>query len=62
MRWKLYYSLASVTVFFIRMQGGEFTVKLTKLKIQGPSLARAPSEAPGGALNKYSLSYLILYL
>jgi len=33
-----------------------------KFKIQGPSLARAPCKSVGGAVNKYSLSYLILYL
>jgi len=43
------------------MRGG-FTVKLMKLKLQGHSLAWAPSKALGEALNKYSLSYLILYL
>jgi hypothetical protein len=30
-----------------------------ELKIQDPSLARAPSKALGGAINKYSLSFLI---
>jgi hypothetical protein len=30
-----------------------------KLKLQDPSLARAPTKALGGAINKYSLSYLI---
>lgn len=33
-----------------------------KLKLQGASLAQAPSRAVGWALNKYSLSYLTLYL
>jgi len=41
---------------------GAFSVKLTKLKLQGPSLAWAPCNALGSALNKNSLSYLILYL
>jgi hypothetical protein len=36
-------------------------VKVMKLKLEGPSLARAPSEALVGALDKYSLSYHILY-
>jgi len=36
-------------------------VKLMKLQLQSPSLARAPSKALGGALNKYLLSFLILY-
>ena len=29
---------------------GGFTVKIMKLKLQGPSLSRAPSKALGGAL------------
>ena len=32
-----------------------------KLKLQGPSLARAPSKTPEGDLYKYSLAILILY-
>ena len=32
-----------------------------KLNFLDPSLAWVPSKALGGALNKYSLSYLILY-
>jgi hypothetical protein len=40
---------------------GRFTVKLIKLKLQGLSLAWVPSKALGAALNKYSLSHLILY-
>ena len=38
-----------------------YNVKPIKFKIQGPWLARAPSKALGEALNKYLLSYLILY-
>jgi len=38
-----------------------FAVKQQKHKLQGPSLARAPNKALGGALNKYSFLYLILY-
>jgi hypothetical protein len=44
------------------MHRGKFTMKLMKLTLQGPSLVQAPSKALGGALNKYSLSCLILYL
>jgi len=40
---------------------GDFTVKLKKPKLQGLSLAWANSKALGGALNKYSLAYLIVY-
>jgi len=36
-------------------------VKLKKIKLQGPSIARTPSKALRWVLNKYSLSYLILY-
>jgi len=36
-------------------------MKLMKLKFQGTSLAWDPSKVLGGALNKYSLLYLILY-
>jgi len=43
------------------MTRGRFTVKLMELKLQDLSLAWAPSEALGGALNKYSPSYVILY-
>ena len=35
---------------------GGFTRKLLKLKLQGSCLARAPSKAVRGTLNKYSLS------
>jgi hypothetical protein len=35
-------------------------VKLMEFKLQGPSLAQAPSKALGGVLNKYSLSRIIL--
>jgi hypothetical protein len=44
------------------MNRGRFTLKLMKLKLQDLSLAWAHSKAQGGALNKYSLSYIILYL
>jgi len=40
---------------------GGFTVKVMKLQLEGPAFARAPSKALGGALDKYSLSYQILY-
>lgn len=40
---------------------GGFTMKVMKLQLEGPSLARAPCKALGGALDKYSLSYQILY-
>ena len=40
---------------------GWFTGKLLKLKFQGPSLARAPSKAVGGTLNKYPLSHLFFF-
>jgi len=43
------------------MTRGRFTVKLMKLKLQDLSLAWAPSGTLGGALNKYSLPYIILY-
>jgi hypothetical protein len=43
------------------MTRGGCSVKLMKLKLQDLSLAWAPSEALGGALNKYSFSYIILY-
>ena len=43
----------------IRICRGGFTVKLMKLKLEGPSLCRASYKALRGALNKYSLSYLI---
>ena len=36
-------------------------MKPMKLKLQDPSLARAPFKALGGPLYKYLLSYLILY-
>jgi len=36
---------------------GRFTMKLKKLKFQGPILAPAPFKALGWTLNKYSLSY-----
>jgi len=39
-----------------------FTLKVIKLKLQGASLAQAPSRAVLWALNKYSLSYLTLYV
>jgi hypothetical protein len=42
----------------VSVRGG-FTVKLMKLKLQGPSFARTPCKAMGGALHKYSLLYLI---
>jgi hypothetical protein len=32
------------------------------IKLQGAALAQAPSRAVGWALNKYSLSYLTLYV
>ena len=38
---------------------GGFTMKLKKIKLRGSWLARAPSKALGGVLNKYPLSYLI---
>jgi hypothetical protein len=41
---------------------GKFTMKLMKVTLQGPSLVQAPSMALGGALIKYSLVCLILYL
>ena len=37
-------------------------MKLMKLKCRGTSFAQAPSKAIEGAINKYSFSYLILYL
>ena len=40
------------------MNGGGYTVKL--MKVQGPSLARTPSKTMEGALDEYSLSYLIV--
>jgi hypothetical protein len=45
---------------------GRFTMKLTKLKLQGPSIARASSRALGGTLNKLftfepSCVFVILY-
>jgi hypothetical protein len=40
---------------------GGFTVKLMKLKLQGPSRTCAPSKALGGGPNKYSLLCLILF-
>jgi hypothetical protein len=39
-----------------------FTLKVIKFKLQGASLAQAPSRAVGWALNKYSLLYLTLYV
>jgi len=41
---------------------GKFTMKLVKLKFQGPSLVQAPSKALKGALLKYSLACLFLIL
>jgi hypothetical protein len=41
---------------------GRFTMKLKKLKLQGPTLAPVPFRALGWTLNKYSLSYLTLYI
>jgi hypothetical protein len=41
-------------VFYVwDLPRGEFTVKVMKLKVESPSLARAPSKALGEALHKY---------
>ena len=54
---------AHLQVFYVwDLPTGEFTVKLIKLKLEGPSIARAPSKALAEALDEYSFSYLILYL
>ena len=64
MRRVRYHSSQNCTVYNACQRGnfgsrGGFALKLMKLKLQDPSLARAPSKALGGAINKYPLSYLI---
>jgi hypothetical protein len=39
---------------------GKAEIYCEAVKVQGPSLARGLSKTPEGALNKYSVSYLIL--
>jgi hypothetical protein len=54
---------AHLQVFYVwDLPRGGFIVKLMKLKLEGPSIARAPFRALGETLVKYSFSYLNLYL
>ena len=50
----------NVLSIYVISSGGS-TVKLMKVKFLGLSLARSPSKTLGWTLNKYWLSYLILY-
>lgn len=44
-----------------RQAGADLPWSSWRFKLQSPSLAQAPSNALGGVINKYSLSYLISY-